>query len=257
MEQQKTRPGDLWTLGRHRLLCGDATREEDVARVLDGSDSVVMASDPPYCSGGFQEHSRAGGTQIHKGKNAGIAFDNLSTRGYVAMMRRALQPVRPCAAYVFTDWRMWSWLHDAVESCGLPVRSMLVWDKGYPGLGGLWRAQHEIVLFAARSSKRAKSKAGRSNVLAFPRTGKASGHPTQKPVALFEALLATDDASERTGAVVYDPFLGSGTTLLAAERLGRAFVGLEIEPHYCDVAVHRWETLTGETAMCEGRKRAA
>ena len=152
---------------------------------------------------------------------------------------------------------MWTWLHDSVESCGLPVRSMLIWNKGHPGLGGLWRAQHEVVLFAAQSSKRAKGKAGRSNVLAFPRTRKTSGHPTEKPAALMEVILRTDDASERAGAVVYDPFLGSGTTLLAAERLGRACVGMEIEPRYCDVAVQRWAKMTGEAPKRARLRRAA
>lgn len=236
-----TRTGDVWILDRHRLGCGDGRDEDAVKELLGGESFDVMVSDPPYCSGGFQEAGKAAGTW---GK---IASDNLSTRGWVALMNGVTTAARPQVAYIFTDWRMWTNLWEIVESAGLAVRSMIVWDKGTPGLGALWRTQHELVMFASRSGgKRQKGLAAIGNVITAQRTGNVN-HYTEKPVSLLEAIIRNDASSGRVGGV-YDPFLGSGTTLIACEQLGRRCFGLEVEPRYVDVALVRWQTMTGKQA---------
>ena len=145
-------PGDLWLLGDHRILCGDATSEESVQGLLDGTDVDLILTDPPYCSGGFQEAGKSRGsvgtTSVHKH----VANDRLSTRGYAALLRRAFAVAGGDYIYAFTDWRMWVHLFDIVEGSGYGVRSMIVWDKGHPGMGRGWRSQHELIMWGCRST---------------------------------------------------------------------------------------------------------
>ena len=141
--------------------------------------------------------------------------------------------------YLFTDWRMWSWTCEACDSSGFPVKNMLVWDKMRMGMGFPWRTQHDLILFAKRTpSKMLDGKKG--NVLQSKRSGNIY-HPTEKPVDLFVQLL---DNTE--GKIVYDPFLGSGSTMIACEQTNRVCMGCEIDPHYCSVILQRWKAFTGK-----------
>lgn len=153
-----TQKGDLWILGRHRVVCGNSTSEDDMQLLLDGHHPEILLTDPPYCSGGFQESGKATGsigTKQSDGKGGSItptiSSDNLSTRGYQVLMKAVLAATDIKVAYIFTDWRMWLYLFDLVEGAGLGVRSMIVWNKKSPGMGNGWRAQHELVMFAHRT----------------------------------------------------------------------------------------------------------
>ena len=236
-------PGDIWKLGQHRLMCGDSTNEAAVLKLYDGGQPFAIVTDPPYCSGGFQESGKRSGS-IGTRDNIMIANDTLSTRGYIALIKRVLECAGKCSmAYVFTDWRMFVNLFETMELSGYGVRNMIVWDKGTPGMGIGWRSQHEICVFASRSAQPFNPHLAQGNVIQCPRTGNVN-HPTEKPVELIGKILrVTDMATE-----VYDPFGGSGTTLIAAEQLGRKCYMMELEPHYCDVILARWEKLTGQTA---------
>lgn len=245
-----TKPGDVWELGPHRVGCGDCRDADFVAKLQGGKRVPLVVSDPPYCSGGFQEAGRSAGTF------GDIASDQLSTRGYSALMKAAIAAARPRAVYLFTDWRMWIPLFDLIEGSGLPVRSMIVWDKGTPGMGALWRTQHELVMFASREGKKLdKGEAASGNVIQAQRTGNVN-HYTEKPVALIAKLLEGDAASPRRECAVFDPFVGSGTTLLAATQLGRTCYALDVEPKWVDVTVQRWEALTGKVARRLGSAEA-
>lgn len=252
-EETVTQKGDLWILGRHRVVCGDATSERDRELLLDGAHPEILLTDPPYCSGGFQESGKVTGSIGSKqsdGKGGyttpTISSDNLSTRGYQVLMKVVLGAVDVKVAYLFTDWRMWVYLFDLVEGSGLGVRNMIVWNKKSPGMGNGWRAQHELVMFAHRTKPKWDNHKGYGNVLEATRSGNEL-HPTQKPVEILEKLLDNTDWAEG----VLDPFGGSGTTLIAAESAGQPAYLMEMEPRFVDVIVRRYIKSTGKTSGIE------
>lgn len=244
-----TQRGDLWILGRHRVVCGDATSDKDRELLLDGAQPEILLTDPPYCSGGFQESGKVTGSIGSKqsdGKGGTIqptiSSDNLSTRGYQVLMKAVLGAVGVKVAYIFTDWRMWVYLFDIVEGSGLGVRNMIVWNKKSPGMGNGWRAQHELVMFAHRTKPKWDNHKGYGNVLEATRSGNEL-HPTQKPVEILEKLLDNTQWAEG----VLDTFGGSGTTLIAAESAGQPSFIMEMEPGFVDVIVRRYIKTTGKT----------
>ena len=240
-----TQAGDLWILGRHRLLCGSSTNEADMRTLLGGASPEILLTDPPYCSGGFQEAGRSSGsigTDRKDGNNPTIANDTLSSRGYQSMMKTVLGGFKGTVVYVFTDWRMWVYLFDIMEASGFGVKSMLVWNKKTPGMGMGWRAQHELVMFAHRTKPKWDNHKGYGNVLEVTRSGNEL-HPTQKPLELIEQLL---DNTEWAHGVL-DTFGGSGTTLIAAESKGQDSFLMEMEPRFCDVIVRRYIRTTEKT----------
>lgn len=238
-QEWQTATGQLWTIRSatgttHRLLCGDCTREQDVARLMDGARPDAVLTDPPYCSGGFQEAGRRSGSVGTDAEHRKITNDTLSTRGYVSLMKNALGLANAGICYVFTDWRMWVNLFDVVESSGFGVRNMIVWDKGTPGMGVGWRAQHELIMFASRDSRGFNNKLAVGNVIQCGRTGNIH-HTTEKPVELLRTLLRVADFAR----IVYDPFAGSGSTILAAEAEGRTALAMEVEPDYAAATLER------------------
>lgn len=162
-------------------------------------------------------------------------------------MREAVFAIPAKAFYMFTDWRMWIPLFDMAEAAGAGVRSMIVWNKGTPGVGRGWRAQHELVMWANRETPDFPHKfGGYGNVIDQKRTGNTL-HTTQKPVEVIEALLDGMPSS----TTVCDPFAGSGTTVIACEVKGRSCVCAELGAAYVDVAVKRWQDFTGQKAIHE------
>ena len=239
--------GDVWILGRHRLMCGDSTVAADVERLLGGAKVDSILTDPPYSSGGFQESGRSAGSKGTQAVDIPIRNDRLSTRGYQALIKGTLALVPVSVVYVFTDWRMWVNLFDVMESSGYGVRSMIVWNKESPGMGMGWRSQHELIMCATRDNGLWNKYMGaQGNVITVNRVPNLE-HPTVKPVALLETVLETTPFAE----TVYDPFVGSGTTIIAAERQGRACWAMELEPRYVDASVKRWEDYTGGQARRE------
>lgn len=241
--------GDLWILGSHRVVCGSSTNRADMDLLLDGAHPEILLTDPPYCSGGFQESGRTSGSigtkrkdENGKEKAVTIANDTLSTRGYQSLMREVLQNFDGLVAYIFTDWRMWVYLFDLVESSGLGVKNMIVWNKKSPGMGMGWRTQHELIMFAHRTKPKWDNHKGYGNVLEATRSGNEL-HPTQKPVEILEKLLDNTQWAEG----VLDTFGGSGTTLIAAESVGQPAYVMEMEPAFVDVIVKRYIKTTGKT----------
>lgn len=248
-DQVITQRGDLWILGRHRVVCGDATNEHDRELLLDGAKPEILLTDPPYCSGGFQETGRSAGSigtkrYDSKGKEieVTIANDTLSTRGYQQLMRNVLKSFEGLVVYCFTDWRMWLYLYDVMEESGFGVKNMIVWNKKTPGMGMGWRTQHELVMFAHRTKPKWDNHKGYGNVLEATRSGNEL-HPTQKPVEILEKLLDNTEWAEG----VLDTFGGSGTTLIAAESAGQPSFIMEMEPGFVDVIVRRYIKTTGKT----------
>lgn len=239
-----TQRGDLWILGQHRVMCGDCTSEKDRKALLDGATPEILITDPPYCSGGFQESGRSKGsigTDRVDGNLPTIANDTLSTRGYQALMKSALIDLPVLVAYIFTDWRMWVYLYDIVESSGLGVKNMIVWNKKSPGMGVGWRTQHELIMFAHRTKPKFDNHKGYGNVIECTRTGNEL-HPTQKPTEIIETLL--DNTTWANGVI--DLFGGSGTTLIACEKYNQPCYIMELTPAFTDVIVKRYIRTTGK-----------
>lgn len=206
----------------------------------DEADAVVM--DPPYCSGGLSESEKGSAKLqgIKSDKMAKLWFggDNMTTGGLLYLMRliacEADRVVHDGGSMLaFCDWRMLPMLAPAMESGGWRLRNVVVWDKGYAGLGVGFRSQHEMVMQFAKKSPKFYSHSG-SNVIRCPRTpNKGKEHPTQKPIDLMRQLI---EVVVPPGGLVVDPFMGSGSTGVAALLLGRRFLGAEKDPHFLEVA---------------------
>lgn len=242
-----TKPGDIWIVGRHRVMCGDSTDPNHRALLFNGGAPQILLTDPPYCSGGFQESGKKGGsigtdTKFKWGQGTPmIANDTLSTRGFQALVKQAINGTPCTIAYIFTDWRMWIYLFDLVEESGFGVRNMIVWNKNSIGMGVGWRTKHELIMFGLKTKPNFDKRKGYGNVLDCKRSLNPF-HPTQKPVELIEMIL--DNTAWAKG--VYDPFGGSGTTLIAAEKKNQEAYIMELEPKYVDTIVRRYILATGK-----------
>jgi DNA modification methylase len=256
-----TQPGDLWLLGDHRLLCGDATSAEDFARLMDGEQAGLVFTDPPY---GVDYASR-----FDRMANDALTRDALSMFLTAAFRNIAAAAAEGAAVYI---WHASATRDDyayAMKAAGLVEIQYLIWAKGSLVLGHAdYQWQHEPCFYAARDGDTPSfygdrnvrlapdetatvlAESGLTDVWQVRRDTATAEHPTQKPVELAERALQN---SSRAGDVVLDAFLGSGTTLIAAERLGRRCFGMELEPRYVDLAVRRWEDFTGETAARENK----
>jgi len=240
--------GDLFGLGNHRLLCGNSTQRFDVRLLTQGEKIDALLTDPPYCSGGFQEADRIQGSigttkKDFTGQTVSIANDVLSTRGYKELIKSVLDTWNAKLAYIFTDWRMWTNLTDLMESQGYGIRAMVVWDKGTPGMGIGWRSQHELVACGTRVKAPFTHKEAKGNVVRCDRSGNEH-HPTEKPVELLKTILDVTGMAR----IVADPFAGSGSTIIACEQVGRTCYAMELSPYFAQVCVERWQTFTGKQA---------
>ena len=135
------------------MICADCTDKRSIDRLLEDKQPDIILTDPPYSSGGFQEAGRKIGS-IGNRQDVVIQRDNISTRGYLALMKEAIASINADVLYMFTDWRMWCWTFDVAEQSGFPVRNMLVWDKTVMGMGFPWRTQHELILFGKRTASK-------------------------------------------------------------------------------------------------------
>lgn len=242
--------GDLYALGDHRLMCGNSTLRGDFNTLTMGDDIDCNLTDPPYCSGGFQEADRVSGSIGTKrrdftGASVSIANDVLSTRGYKTLIQQVLDVWNSKIGYVFTDWRMWTNLTDTMESQGYGIRSMLVWDKGTPGMGRGWLSQHELIAVGTRKKSPFPQTPAHGNVLHHARSGNEH-HPTEKPVELLVEILK--NTASDIGRTIGDPFAGSGSTIIACELVGRTCYAMEMSPYFAQVCIERWQQFTGRTA---------
>ena len=248
-----TKPGDLWILGDHRLLCGDSTKFDDINRVTKGAKAEMMFTDPPYGVNYEGGHFHSGNVNI-KRKREKLAEDD-STDIYFKFLPVALQFVDgPCYMW-FADSKALP-VYQAVEDCGCVVSALLIWHKinaTYAAMNAQYKQRHEPCLYfkPKGSTLRWIGPSNASTLWEFKRDGQNEFHPTQKPVAL-----AANALKNHKSETVLDCFCGSGSTLIAAEQLGRKCYGMEISPQYCDVIVKRWETLTGKKAALESKNNA-
>lgn len=237
--------GDLWLLGEHRLLCGDSTDAEAVSRLLDGEKAALLWADPPY-----------GIDYVPNYGNSNRAYKNDRIIGDRSIDGSWLPLFATPRTYLCTRWDVYPTWFAMLGN----VRNVIVWDKGQGAAGNLksYAPRHEFIIFSAEESGDLFSEGRQDNVWAIPGFAQFTArraedswgeHSTQKPSALVERAIVD---SSHAGDIVVDPFLGSGTSLIAAERAGRRCYAMEIEPRYVDVAVRRWEAYTGREATRDG-----
>lgn len=217
--------GDVIELGRHRMLCGDSTSRSNVADLMHGEDPALVFTDPPY---GVSYVSRV---DVERRKNWGeIANDNLEGDDLRAFLEAAVSHFPDADKYICCNWQSVS---DFFSAYGKP-NALIVWDKMSIGLGGGYRNQHEFILFYGKLDHNSES-----NVWQCKREAAANYvHPTQKPVEIPARAIRN---SSKPGELVVDMFLGSGSTLIACEQLGRTCYGMELEPKYCQVIIDRYK----------------
>lgn len=240
-----TRPGDVWILGRHRITCGDSTSATDVDRLLDGVKPHLMVTDPPY--GVEYDPTRTSNNPLKAGK---VLNDDR------ADWREAWALFPGDVAYV---WHASMFSHvvlESLEACGFEHRAMIVWAKDRFTLSrGHYHWQHEPCWYAVKKCGTGHWAGDRKQSTLWSikaREDDGHGHGTQKPV---ECMRRPIENNSSPGQAVYEPFSGSGTTIIAAEQTGRCCYAIELNPAYVDVAVRRWQDFTGGGAVLEGDGR--
>jgi DNA modification methylase len=266
-QRQVSRAGDLWQLGRHRALCADALDPASYVALMNSDRAAMVFTDPPY-NVPIDGHATGLGKTRHR--DFLMASGELSPAEFTSFLEKALaaaaaHTVVGSMHYICMDWRHMGELLGAGKKVYTEFKNLCIWAKDNAGMGSLYRSQHELVFVFKHGSESHRNNIqlgqfgrNRSNVWHYPGVNSFARsteegnlldfHPTVKPVALVaDAIL---DCSAR-GDVVLDPFLGSGTTIIAAERTGRTCYGLELDPRYVDTIVRRWQGFTGKSAIQE------
>ena len=228
-EEPKAKLGDIYQLGNHRLMCGDSTSEEDVSKLMNGAKADMVFTDPPY---NVQFNGRSGKFDI-------IKNDDLSTEDFNIFMKQTtdlIKKLNPPIYYIWCNWKFYGILQEKLE-----FKNCIVWAKNVFGLGKGYRHQHEFCLFNGTIDDDVKNE---SDLWEIAKDTNYV-HPTQKPVALCGRALKNH---KKVGNVL-DLFGGSGSTLIACEQLNRKCYMMELDPHYIDVIIQRWENFTGEKAI--------
>jgi DNA modification methylase len=261
--QAVTKPGDLWILGEHRLFCGNSLHESSFSTLMQARRAKTVFIDPPY----NLAIDKVTGLGAIQHRNFAMAVGEMTEEQYFEFLLQnfsllARNSEDGALHFICMDWRHIGEISRAGKKAYSELKNVCVWTKDNAGMGSFYRSQHELVFVfkhgnAAHCNNVQLGQFGRyrSNVWHYPginsfsRTSEEGNllrfHPTVKPIPLVaDAILD----SSRGGDLVLDSFLGSGTTLLAAERTGRICYGIELDPLYVDTAVRRWQALTGKSA---------
>lgn len=233
--------GDIWILGKHRLMCGDSTRQKDIERLMCGEHADLVITDPPY-------------NVNYEGTAGKIQNDNMDDESFYDFLLRfykaAVSVMRMgAAAYIFHADSKGHLFRDGFIEAGLKLAECLIWEKNSLVLGRQdyhWR--HEPILYGWKEGEAHYFVDDRTQdtILCEDKPRESKLHPTMKPIPLVARLMKN---SSKPGWNVLDPFGGSGTTIMAAEQLGRTAFSMELDEKFCDVIVRRWEQYTGEKAV--------
>jgi DNA modification methylase len=245
--------GDVWIMGRHRLICGDSTEADTVANALNGVSPHLMVTDPPY--GVEYDPDWRNRADRANGKPSGARAVGLVTNDGTIDWRDAWALFPGDVAYVWHAGRHASLVQGSIEAAGFEIRCQVIWAKTRHIISrGHYHWQHEPCWYAVRKGKAGHWSGDRSQTtlwqIAHPKS--ETGHGTQKPV---ECMKRPIENNSSPGQAVYEPFSGSGTTIIAAEMTGRVCHAIELSPTYVDVAVKRWQDFTGAAATLEGDGR--
>ena len=249
LEEPITKLGDIWKLGSHRVMCGDSTLVDDFDKLCTEQADMIF-TDPPYgmsYGGGRAEGSTEKGALVKA--HGMIKNDDLRDDALIDLVKNSLSIAKikskeKFTSYICFTWRTYSEFYKAVTDAGYKVKNCIVWDKKSIGLGqSNYRPQHEFIFYSGDEWYGDKSQ---SDIWSMSRGATSKYvHPTQKPVELVCKAIQNSSKNED---VIIDCFGGSGSTLIACEKLNRKARVMELDPKYCDVIVKRWEQFTGQKA---------
>lgn len=268
-EPQVAALGDLWSLGEHRIFCGNALTPQTYAALMEDRRAGAVFTDPPF---NLKIHGHVSGKGKRRHREFAMASGEMTRTEFEAFLTGWLALATAYSEdasvqFMCMDWRHVGEAVAAIEKAGHELINICVWAKTNGGMGSLYRSRHELVLVYRRHGQSHRNNVqlgvhgrNRTNVWNYPgaTTFTARGknkaeslHPTVKPIALVADAILDVTAP---GEIVLDPFLGSGTTILAAERTGRRGYGIELDPQYVDLAIRRWQRMTNEVArLSDGR----
>ena len=242
--------GDIWQLGRHRLMCGDSTSVTDVEKLMNGCKADMVFTDPPYGV------SASGGRSQTKDKLGMKAIINDELRNneltqFLSDFISAMQYKECASIYICYPWATQKEFTEAIQINGLEIKNCIIWDKKVFGLNGFkgYRPQYEMIYFCCKDDFEWYGDKAQSNIWQISREinrEEQGNHPTPKPIELIAKALNNSSKQED---IVLDVFGGSGSTLIACEQLNRNCYMMELDPHYVDVIIARWEKFTGQKAV--------
>jgi len=246
-DEPKTKPGDVYKLGNHRLMCGDSTSKEDVDALMDGQKADMVFTDPPYGVSYTGGHNQK--------KRDGIIADTLKGENLTGLFYDAIQQAIS-VTQEYSPFYIWYASGKSVETFAslselpLTLRAVIQWYKVKSGLGAFMsqyipNCEPCMYLFKTGQSPAWYGPTDEKTVWELKKEAVNEFHPTQKPIELSERAISN---SSKTSDIILDLFLGSGSTLIASEKTGRKCFGMELDPKYCDVIVKRWEEYTGKKA---------
>ena len=248
IEEPITKPGDIWILGNHRLMCGDSTQKNDIMRLINNQDADMLLTDPPY-------------NVDYVGKTAEalkIKNDNMSDNQFYEFLKKVFENMysvtkEGASIYVFHADTEGLNFRKAFKDAGFKLAECLIWKKDCFVMGRQdYQWQHEPILYGWKegAAHYFVNDRTQSTILEFDRPKQSTLHPTMKPIDLIAKLMKN---SSKEGDIILDLFGGSGSTIISAEQLNRNCYTMELDPKYCDVIVKRWETLTNKEAILEQR----
>ena len=248
IEEPITKPGDIWILGNHRLMCGDSTHKDDIMRLMNNQDADMLLTDPPY-------------NVDYVGKTAEalkIKNDNMDDNQFYEFLKKVFENMyivtkEGASIYVFHADTEGINFRKAFKDVGFKLAECLIWKKDCFVMGRQdYQWQHEPVLYGWKEGKAHYfiNDRTQSTILEFDRPKQSTLHPTMKPIDLIAKLIKN---SSKENDIILDLFGGSGSTIIAAEQLNRKCYTMELDPKYCDVIVKRWETMTNREAILEKR----
>jgi site-specific DNA-methyltransferase (adenine-specific) len=247
VKESKVKRGDIWQLGEHRVMCGDSTSSDDVAKLMNGEKADMVLTDPPY------NISYKSGTWSKKRKQEmkEIKNDNLNEIDFVEFLSSVFSLLhiysKDTDKYIFNDWKCFHLFREACIKADYKIKNLIVWNKEYQTQAlNKFANAHEFIIFLGDN----KYPLLDINVWNCKREF-IKDHPTPKPIPLLEKAISY---SSNKKELVLDMFLGSGSTLIAAEKLKRKCYGMELDEKYCDVIIERWEQFTGLKAIKNGTK---
>jgi DNA modification methylase len=254
-QEPKTKYGDVWLLGNHRIMCGDSTMIDDVEKLMNGNKANMVFTDPPYgvkYSAGTGMRSKKIRPQMTMILNDDLNPEELTNFLLDVFANLLIVCNENAPFYVCNNWKCAPIFLQAFNEIDLKIDAWIIWNKEWMSLGfGHYRNNHEFIFYSQRNAESYAAHGSQQDVWSVQKLAPTEKiHTTEKPVALVDIAIAN---SSKKSDIVLDLFGGSGSTLIACEKANRINYSMELDPKYCDVIIARWEKITGKTAILENK----